>query len=139
MVTTRALQKRFVQASKCTVAMDGGFKFNSAGWPLHVLGCINPAGNFSLCGIDLSSTMEKGEIMNMVSGFARQKARLTQCSVNKDYAMSDAELAYRESLAACFSSKNLMCFFHVKQAARESLQSRLRGHLCVFPALIVGV
>ena len=37
--------------------------------------------------------------------------------------MSDAELAYRRALSEVFQSDNLMCFFHVKQAARDYIMA----------------
>ena len=126
--TTRALQKRWVDSPHCQAAADGGFKFNLLGWPLHVLGCVNPAGNFGLCALALTSTMAKEHIADMLRGFRDSTIRATGCGAsgaNKVLAMSDAEAAYREGLRTVFASANLMCYFHVKQAAKKNLDKRL--------------
>lgn len=56
--TTRTLQERWVTSPECTAAADGGFKFNLLGWPLHVIGLVNAAGNFAPCALGLTSSME---------------------------------------------------------------------------------
>lgn len=125
--TTRLLQQRWVDSPECTASADGGFKFNLLGWPLHVIGQVNGAGNFSLCAIGLTSSMEGEQIADMLRGFQSSTARVTKRSTDKAFAMSDAEVAYRRGLSTAFASKNLMCYFHVKQAARDSLWKHLPG------------
>jgi hypothetical protein len=126
--TTRKLQQRWVEATGSVAAVDGGFKFNLLGWPLHVLGTVNPAGRFTLHALGLTSTMESDHVGEMVKGFRDSIVRLTGCGmrdVNKPLAMSDGEAAYRKALADSFSSSNLMCYFHVKQAAKDNLMKRM--------------
>jgi len=128
--TTRVLQARWKQGRDCVAASDGGFKFNLLGWPLHVLGHVNPAGNFALCGIALTSSMAQEHIAEMFEGFASSISKSTRCgpdAVRKALAMSDAEGAYRHGMAKAFGSANLMCYFHVKQAAKENIQKRYPG------------
>ena len=116
MATTRILQQRWIRSPKSVVAADGGFKFNLLGWPLHVLGTVNRAGNFSLHGLGLTSTMASEHIEELFEGFSHSTRRVTGCSqaaMQIPLAMSDAEKAYRTALAKKFGADNLMCFFHV--------------------------
>jgi hypothetical protein len=125
--TTRVLQERWANDKNCLAAADGGFKFNLMGWSLHVVGQVNPAGNFSLYGLALTSSMAKEHVTDMLTGFANSVIRRSGCGpdgVKKALAMSDAELAFRQGLAQAFSSANLMCYFHIKQAARDNLDKR---------------
>jgi hypothetical protein len=126
--TTRILQERWASGTECTVGVDGGFKFNLLGWPLHVLGQTNPAGNYGLCGLALTSTMEKAHIKDMIQGFSDSTHNLTKRSPKKKYGMSDAEYAYRFALSEVLVQDNLMCYFHVKQAARDNFMKRFPGN-----------
>ena len=128
--TTRILQKRWVECPDAVASADGGFKFTVLGWPLHVLGTVNPAGTFTLHALGLTSSMEHEHVADMLKGFKDSTVRVTGCGaggVKKALAMSDAEGAYRKGLANNFESSNLMCFFHVKQAAKENLMKRFVG------------
>ena len=94
------------------------------------MGTVNPAGTFTLHALGLTSTMESDHVGEMVKGFRDSIVRLTGCrmgDVNKPLAMSDGEAAYRKALADSFSSSNLMCYFHVKQAAKDNLMKRMVG------------
>ena len=122
-VTTRKLQKRWVECPGSVAAADGGFKFNLLGWPLHVLGTVNPAGRFTLHALGLTSTMKSDHVSEMLGGFLDSTVRVTGCGqggVKKALAMSDGEKAYREALADKLGSANLMCFFHVKYASKKN-------------------
>jgi hypothetical protein len=81
--TTRVLQKRWVNGKDCVAAADGGFKFNLLGWPLHVLGQVNPAGNFALCGLGLTSSMASEHVTDMITGFANSVVRGTGCGPDR--------------------------------------------------------
>ena len=76
--TTRALQRRWSSASACAGAADGGFKFNLLGWPLHVIGVVNPAGEFGLCALGMTSTMQKEHVKEMFEGFRDSTAQSTK-------------------------------------------------------------
>ena len=123
--TTRKLQSRWVNCTHCVAAIDGGFKFNLLGWPLHVLGHVNAAGRFGLCALGLTSSMDGAQIRAMLKGFRDSTVQVTQGDTTKRLAMSDAETAYRRAMAEVFRASNLMCFFHVKQAAKEYLRKHL--------------
>ncbi|CAE7659964.1 unnamed protein product, partial [Symbiodinium sp. CCMP2592] len=129
LATTPALQRRFARAcaAGCVVAADGGFKFNLLGWPLTVLGCLNPAGEFGLCALALTSDMESERMVSTLTAFAQSTARLAQSKVSAPFSMSDAEPAYRSALKSAFDATNLMCYFHVKHAARDSFYKRFKG------------
>ena len=64
--TTRKLQQRWVEAAGSVAAVDGGFRLNLLGWPLHVLGTVNPAGRFTLHALGLTSTVESDHVWEMV-------------------------------------------------------------------------
>jgi hypothetical protein len=109
--TTRVLQERFAYGRNCCGAIDGGFKFNLLGFPLHVIGQTNPAGNFGLVGLGLTSSMQSDKIERMLRGFHDSSSRVTRAPCQKAYAMSDGEQAYRRGMASVFGSSPLMCFF----------------------------
>ena len=121
--TTRHLQARWVNMPQCPAAVDGGFKFNLLGWPIHAIGKVNEAGQYGLCALGMTSTMEGSQVTEMLQGFRDSTARVIRGNPNKKFAMSDAELAYRRALSEVFRSDNLMCFFHVKQAARDYIMA----------------
>ena len=73
--TTRCLQQRWSHGHTCAASIDGGFKFNLLGWPLHAIGIVNPAGNFGLCAIGMTSTMQKDHITSMLQRIRRQRPR----------------------------------------------------------------
>ena len=123
--TTPFLQRRFVNAKECPVAIDGGFKFNLLGWPLHVFGSINPAGEFGIAALALTSTME--HVAEMLKGFRDTTVKITGKCANKLFAMSDAEVAHRRALTDVYGAGNVMCFFHLKQAVRDNLYKRMSG------------
>ena len=75
----------------------------------------------------MTSTMEGSQVKEMLQGFRDSTARVTRGNPNKKFAMSDAELAYRRALSDVFQSDNLMCFFHVKQAARDYIMAHCHG------------
>ena len=125
--TTPLLQQRWVDTPDLVASADGGFKFNLLGWPLHVIGHVNQAGQFGLCALALTSTMEADHVEEMFQGFRDSTIRFTHGNTNKRLAMSDAETAYRRALAKWFGSSNLMCYFHVKQACKEYLEKHFRG------------
>ncbi|CAE7680733.1 unnamed protein product [Symbiodinium sp. KB8] len=125
--TTPFLQRRFVNAKECPVAIDGGFKFNLLGWPLHVFGSINPAGEFGIAALALTSTMEHGHVAEMLKGFRDTTVKITGKCANKLFAMSDAEVAHRRALTDVYGAGNVMCFFHLKQAVRDNLYKRMSG------------
>ena len=54
--TSVSLQERFAGKTTLGVAMDGGFKFNLLGWPLHILGVLNPRGQLAVCAVALTSS-----------------------------------------------------------------------------------
>ncbi|CAE7232615.1 unnamed protein product [Symbiodinium natans] len=125
--TTRLLQERWVNQPSCVASMDGGFKFNLLGWPLHVLGHVNEAGQFGLCALGLSSNLEQKTVQSMLEGFRDSTARVTRSNTRKKLAMSDAEAAYRKSLREVFGASNLMCYFHVKQACKDYIVKHGHG------------
>ena len=101
--TTRLLQERWVNQPSCVASMDGGFKFNLLGWPLHVLGHVNEAGQFGLCALGLSSNLEHKTVQDMLEGFRDSTVRVTRGSTKKKLVMSDAEVVYRSALReACY-------------------------------------
>ena len=125
--TTRQLQERWVDTPSLVAAADGGFKFNFLGWPVHVIGHVNEAGQFGLCALGMTSTMQAEQVKSMFEGFRDSTVRVTQGQASKTWAMSDAEEAYRRAQAEVFGSSNLMCFFHVKQAAKDYMTAHFDG------------
>jgi len=128
--TTRKQQQRWVESPNSVAAADGGFKFSVLGWPLHVLGSVNPAGEFTLHALGTTSTMEESHVSDMFCGCGDNTARLTgsgSAGVKKAFAMTDAEKAYRKAMAKAFGSKNMMCFFHVKKRGKDMLMKRYIG------------
>ena len=89
------------------------------GWPTHVIGVSNEAGEYACCGLAMTSSMEAQHITDMMESFAGVMQRETKRNVHKPFVMSDQELAYRQALKVAFKGDNLMCYFHVKSAARE--------------------
>jgi hypothetical protein len=128
--TTRALQERWTSAASCPAAVDGGFKFNLLGWPLHVLGAVNPAGEFGLCGLAMTSSMQKDHVKSMFEGHRDSTARTTRenTALTRSFGMADGEEAYRSAFRQVFKATNLMCFFHVKQAAKDNMWKHLPGN-----------
>ena len=112
---------------QCPAAVDAGFKFNLLGWTIHAIGQVNEAGQYGLCALGMTSTMEGSQVKEMLKGFRDSTARVTPCNPNKKFAMSDVELAYCSALSEVFQSDNLMCFFHVKQAARDHIMAHCHG------------
>ena len=127
--TSRELQERWAASSECPAAIDGGYKFNLLGWPLHVLGSVNPAGKFGVAALAITSNVELDTVSKMLIGFKTSTERVTRRTADRLLAMSDGEVAYRNAMAKTFGSANLMCFFHVKQAARDNLMKRFEGNL----------
>lgn len=125
--TTEVLMRRFAGAKRSPVSADGGFGQNLLGWPTHVIGVSNDAGQYACCGIGMTSSMEAEHVTDMAVTYAQETKRVTGLSVHKDFVMSDQEAAYRRALKTAFHGSNLMCVFHVKSACRDYLFHGLRG------------
>ena len=62
-----------------------------------------------------------------MTSFAQSTATHVQCEVSALFSISDAEPAYPSALKSAFAATDLMCYFHVKHAAKKSLYKRFRG------------
>ena len=122
--TTKKLMARW---SESTVAcIDGGFKYNIMGYPLHHWGVVNPSGQLAVTGLGVTSSMSKPMIKNMLSKYADQVKQVTGKMPGKAQAMSDAEESYRYAMKEAFACENVMCWFHVCQAVRDWLGKHAR-------------
>ena len=110
------LQHRWAKGSQCTAQSDGGFKFNLLGWPVTAVGLSNAAGHFAVTGLALTSSMQGPHMSELFAKYQHSCEQVTGKSCSKLLSMSDAELAYRDSMVAAFSSRPLMCWFHLKDA-----------------------
>ena len=101
--------------------IDGGWKYNVMGYPLHLFGVLNEQGNMAVTGLGVTSTVSKPFVAEMLRAYARQVSAVNERNSSKDFLMSDAEGAYREGMKEAFGGENLMCWFHVVSAVRDWL------------------
>lgn len=117
--TTKELLSRWAEST--VACIDGGYKYNVMGYPLHLLGVVNPCGKLAVTGLGMTSTVSKDMIQDMLSKYADNAEKITGKRPDKEYGMSDGEVAYRHALKHALGCQNLMCWFHVTQAVRDWL------------------
>ena len=110
-------------------AVDRAHKFNVLGWPVTMMGVINPAGRYGLCGLLLDSVISLEQTIVVFHGFGDAVGRVTGASPAKSHSVSDGEIPLREAAASAFGSKPVMCWFHVKKMVKEYLQRWVKGPL----------
>ena len=138
--TTRALQERWGSGRALPAHADGGYKFNVCGWPVTVFGQTNHAGQWSLGALMLSSTLDTPHLTTMFRAFRSSTERVSRQTATRDSAMCDAQDSFREALRSALDCKCvLMCYFHVKAAARKWLFRHCRGDEAFKEALWSGV
>ena len=82
-VTSKALQRRWVDAPDAIAGADGGFKFNFLGWPLTVIGQSNKAHQYAACGFGMHSSIALPQVTDMFSGFVSSTEDVTKKSAKK--------------------------------------------------------
>ena len=71
--------------------IDGGFKYNVMGYPLHLWGVVNPCGRLAVTGLGMTTTVTKPMIQDMLSSYADQAEKITGKRRTKEYGMYDAK------------------------------------------------
>ena len=105
MCTSREMIGRWLRASDACVAhSDGGFKYCVLGWPLHVLGLSNAAGEWTPTMFGITSTMEDEHVAEMFDAYVNIFEKVTGRSCTRRESMSGSEKCYRSGLAKAFGS-----------------------------------
>ena len=129
LATTRTLLNRCADASEHgnIICADGGHKFTLLGWPVTVLGVSNAAGNFGVVALGITSGMSTDQLAAMFKSFRDRVVRSNPKFGGFALSMSDGEDAYRSGLAQGFGTVPLMCWFHIKQAAKKYIDNHAKG------------
>eukprot|EP00973_Karenia_brevis_P087709 12164172-Karenia_brevis.AAC.1 len=62
--STQTMLKRWIEPD--VACIDGGYKYNIMGYPVHLLGVVNPSGNFCVTGLGVTSGNKKPMVAEML-------------------------------------------------------------------------